>query len=44
MIFLLHGTDLWGWNSIEMTLVSKEAHNFYYLSDDQVFFMDTEEI
>lgn len=40
----MHENELWGWNSKELAKVSDIADNFYYLSDDSVFYMDTTEI
>lgn len=44
IIFIMHENELWGWNSKELAKVSDIADNFYYLSDDSVFYMDTTEI
>lgn len=41
LIFTLHGSDLWSWNGVKMEIVSERAYNFYYLSDDKIFFMKT---
>ena len=45
---MLHGTDLWTWSDNGSQTVHKintnPASNFYYLSDREFFYMETEEI
>lgn len=40
---MLHGTDLWCYKqSGEHVLISENATNLYYLSDDKIFYMHTD--
>ena len=42
LIFIMHGSDLWCQKaSGDLVLVSENAFNLYYLSDDKIFFMHT---
>lgn len=42
MVFMLHGNKLVGWDGTGVhEIISTEARNMYYLSDDKVFFMET---
>ena len=39
---MIHGTDLWGWTANRgLMLISKDAYNIQYLSDDVMFYMHT---
>jgi len=45
MVYVLHGTSLYGWiEGDELKLIAHNASNLYYLSDDDVFYMQTHEI
>jgi hypothetical protein len=47
MCYMMHGTSLYGWtnNGMEdLELISNNASNLYYLSDDVVFYMRTKSI
>jgi hypothetical protein len=45
MVFMLHGQHLIGWNGLgQPSTISQEASNFYYLSDDKLFYLSTQEI
>ena len=37
----MHGTTIYAWTygKKELELIAERAHNLYYLSDDQLFYM-----
>ena len=41
---MLHGTSLYGWTGDELMLIDINAYNLYYMSDDSLFFMTTNDI
>ena len=44
--YMLHGTDLWSWTGKgqSLELVSNNASNLYYMSDDNLCYLSTEDI
>ena len=41
---MLHGTTLYGWTGKNVEVIDENAYNLYYLSDDECFYMTTEEL
>jgi hypothetical protein len=41
---MMHGSNLYGWTGKKMELIDSNAYNLYYLSEDEVFYMTTNDI
>ena len=46
IIFMQHGSTLWAWKQGDTSIekIDENVSNMYYQSDDQIFYMTTEEI
>ena len=44
MFFMMHGTTLCCYSKDTLRVVSKEAYNFYYHSEEQIYFMSQKKI